>query len=97
MRVCGHHRFEFTRPDGRVIEAVPKNDSAESLRDITIEKLNREQDLDIDADTCVTRWDGTRMDHAMAVEALLRRDGALQLDPTTGHYPAHFPPAPRVE
>jgi hypothetical protein len=25
------------------------------------------------------------MDHAMAVEGLLHRDGALQLDPATGH------------
>ena len=33
-----------------------------------------------------------RMDHAMAVEELLHCDGALELDPETGHYPAHFPP-----
>jgi len=33
------------------------------------------------------------MDHPLAVEALLYRDGALQLDPAAGHYPAHFPPA----
>ena len=32
------------------------------------------------------------MDHAMAVEALLHYDGALQPDPETGNYPAHFPP-----
>jgi hypothetical protein len=31
------------------------------------------------------------MDHAMAVEGLLQCDSALQLDPATGHYPAHFP------
>jgi hypothetical protein len=91
VRVCGNQQFEFTRPDGRVIEDVPKN-SAESFRDTNIETLNREHHLNIDADTCVSLWDGTRMNHALAVEVLLHRDGALYLDPETGHYPAHFPP-----
>ena len=71
--------------------------SAESFRDMDIETLNREHHLDIDAETCVSLWDGTRMNHALAVEVLLHRDGALKLDPATGHYPAHFPPAPQNE
>jgi hypothetical protein len=82
--------------DGRVIEAVSKN-SAESFRDTDIETLNRKHELDVDADTCVTLWDGTRMNHAVAVEALLHRDGALQLDPASEHYPANFPPAQQDE
>ena len=65
------------------------------FRDTDIETLNREQGLDIDAKTCVFPGNGARMDHAMAVEELLHRDGALELDPETGHYPAHFPPAQR--
>jgi len=40
---------------------------------------------------------GARMNHAMAVEGLLQRDGALYLDPATGHYPAHFPPVQQNE
>jgi len=92
VRISGNQQFEFTRPDGRVIEAVPKN-SAELFRNTDIETLNREHDLDIDAKTCVFPGNGARMDHAMAVEGLLQCDGALQLDPATGHYPAHFPPA----
>ena len=60
-------------------------------RDTTIETLNREQGLDIDAKTCVSPGNGDRMDSAMAVEGLLHRGGALELDPATGHYPAHFP------
>jgi hypothetical protein len=92
VRVCGNEKFEFTRPDGRVIEALPKN-SAEAYRDTDIETLNREHGLDIDAGTCVFPGTGARMNHALAVEALLQCDGALQLDPATGHYPAHFPPA----
>jgi len=90
VRVSGNQQFEFARPDGRVIEAVPKN-SAESFRDTDIETLNRENGLDIDARTCVFPGNGARMDHAMAVEELLHRDDALHLDPATGHYPAHFP------
>ena len=90
-RASGNQQFEFARPDGRVIEAVPKN-SAESFRDTDIETLNRENGLDIDARTCVFPGNGARMDHAMAVEELLHRDGALELDPATAHYPAHFPP-----
>ncbi len=91
VRVSGNQAFAFTRPDGRLIEALPKN-SAELFGDTDIETLNREQGLDIDAETCVFPGNGARMDYAMAVEGLLHRDGALQLDPATGHYPAHFPP-----
>ena len=72
-------------------EAARKN-SAEPFRDIDIETLNRAHGLDIDARTCVFPGNGARMNHAMAVEELLHRDGALHLDPATGHYPAHFPP-----
>ncbi len=92
VRVSGNQQFEFTQLDGRVIESVPKN-SAESFRDTDIETLNREHGLDIDAETCVFPGNGARLDHAMAVEELLHCDGALHLDPATGHYPAHFPPA----
>jgi len=91
VRADGDRQFEFTRPDGRIIEPVPRHDSAESCRGTDIETLNREHDLDIDARTCVTLWDGTVMDHALAVENLLAKDGALQLE-HGARYPAHFPP-----
>ncbi len=90
LRVSGNQQFAFTRPDGRPIEALPKN-SAELFGDTDIETLNRAHGLDIDAETCVFPGNGERMDYAMAVEGLLQCDGALQLDPATGHYPAHFP------
>ncbi|NIR23254.1 MAG: DUF222 domain-containing protein [Gammaproteobacteria bacterium] len=93
VRVTGTRRFQFTRPDGRIIEPVPENDSAESSRDTDIESVNRAHGLDIDARTCVSLWDGTAMDLATAVDALLTRGGALHLDHETGHYPAHFPPS----
>ena len=73
-------------------EAAQKN-SAESFRDTDIETLSREHGLDVDAETCVFPGNGARMNHALAVEELLHRDSALHLDPETGHYPAHFPPA----
>jgi hypothetical protein len=91
VRTDGDQQFEFNRPDGRIIEPVPRHDSAESCRDTDIETLNREHDLNIDARTCVTLWDGTVMDHALAVENLLAKDGALQLE-HGARYPAHFPP-----
>jgi hypothetical protein len=90
VRVSGNQQFEVTRPDGRVIEALPKN-STELFRDSDIAALNREHGLNIDAGTCVFPGNGAPMDVAMAVEGLLHRDGALELDPATGHYPAHFP------
>lgn len=96
VRAGASQRFEFTRPDGRVIEEVA-NDSAEFFRDTDVETLNREQGLDIDAGTCVSLWDGTCMDDTMAMEALLHRDGALRLDPETRRYPAHFPPPRQLE
>ena len=57
----------------RLIEEIPKN-SAESFRDTDIETLNREHSLVIDTDTCVSLWDGTRMNHALAVEQLHLND-----------------------
>jgi hypothetical protein len=77
---------------GEAMYARRGKNSAEFFRDTDIETLNREQGLDIDADTCVFPGNGERMDVAMAVEGMLQCDGALQLNPATGHYPAHFPP-----
>jgi len=83
--------FVFTRPDGRVVEPVPKNDSMQSIDGVSIETLNRACGLDIDATTGKTRWDGTDMDYYMAVDNLLARDGALELGPGA-RYPDRFPP-----
>ena len=86
------HRALKSRDRGfRLFEGLPKN-SAESFRDTDIETLNRERGLDIDAETCVFPGNGARMNHAMAMDELLHRDGALHLDAETGHCPAHFPP-----
>ena len=39
----------------------------------------------------MTPSDGTVMDHALAVENVLAKDGALRLE-HGAHFPAHFPP-----
>ena len=82
--------FVFTRPDGRVVDPVPNIDIAQFTDAESVARANRKCGLDIDADTGVTQWDGTRMDYAMAVDALLSHDDALILDPD-GSYPDHFP------
>lgn len=92
LAAAGEAMYVRRRDFDAAAQAAGEN-SAESFRDTNIETLNREHGLDIDATTCVYPGNGARMDHAMAVEELLHRDGALQLDPATGHYPAHFPPA----
>jgi len=84
------NHFVFTRPDGRVVEPVPDAESAQSVDGISIEEVNRNCGLDIDAETGVTLWDGTRMDYPMAMDALLARDDALILGPGA-RYPDHFP------
>jgi hypothetical protein len=84
------NHFIFTRPDGRVVEPVPDTGSAQSIDGCSIEEINRDCGLDIDADAGVTLWDGTRMDYRMAMDALLARDDALVLGPGA-RYPDHFP------
>ncbi|GMQ75843.1 MAG: hypothetical protein BMS9Abin01_1103 [Gammaproteobacteria bacterium] len=79
-----------SRPDGRVVEPVPGTGSTQSIDGSSIEEINRDCGLDIDADTSVTMWDGTRMDYRMAMDALLARDDALILS-SGARYPDHFP------
>ncbi|MDX1434424.1 MAG: hypothetical protein R3286_18420, partial [Gammaproteobacteria bacterium] len=74
VRYLEGSRFEFTRPDGTVIEHCPTLDSAESSQHADIESFNRTYDLDIDAGTCVSRWDGTQMDMNLAILGLLYDD-----------------------
>ena len=90
VRTGEANHFVFTRQDGRVVEAVPDTGSAQSIDGCSIEEINRDCGLDIDADTGVTMWDGTRMDYRMAMDALLARDDALILS-SGARYPDHFP------
>ena len=91
VKAEGPNEFTFTTPDGRVIEPVPGEVSAEASSDTPLEELNRLEGLDIDQETGVTLWDGTIMDYGMAVDGLLYHDDALILDGS--RYPDHFPPS----
>jgi hypothetical protein len=51
----------------------------------TAEEALQQAAPEVDAKTCVTRWQGESCDYGMAIEGLLRRDGTLhsrgELDP----------------
>jgi hypothetical protein len=74
----GEQRLIFSTPGGRTIESsffpqfphVSAETSADALSYAAPE---------VDAGTCVTRWQGENCDYGMAVEGLLRRDGEKRL------------------
>lgn len=76
VRYLDADEFEFTQPDGSVIEVCPALDSAESSSHPDIESLNHGCGLVIDERTCPSLRDGTAMDYNMAICALLYDDGA---------------------
>jgi hypothetical protein len=57
---------------------------------VTLAQINGSLGLEFGAATGASRWDGARMDWAMAIEGLLSADHALELEPGA-RYPAHFP------
>jgi hypothetical protein len=62
--------IRFLRPDGTLIETVPLGPvTGSDLMDV-----NRRLDLDIDPDTCVTRWYGDTLDLSACIDALLQMD-----------------------
>jgi Domain of unknown function (DUF222) len=67
----------FSRPDGRVIPAVPRNrpGSRGELR-----RLNHDADLEITIETAVARSAGERIDYDLAIEGLLHSEGWLGLE-----------------
>jgi hypothetical protein len=60
----------FVKPDGSILETVPLG----PVRGPDLMKLNRELDLDIDPDTCVTRWYGDSLNLSACIDALLQMD-----------------------
>jgi hypothetical protein len=77
----------FTTPSGRRIEAdlfpkFPPNVAA------TAKEALQHAAPEVDATTCVTRWQGERCDYGMAIEGLLRRDGSLHSRGELGPDPA---------
>jgi hypothetical protein len=74
----------FTTPSGRRIEADLSPQFPPQVAQTAKEALQRAAP-DVDAKTCITRWQGESCDYGMAIEGLLRRDGNLhcrrELDP----------------
>ena len=63
----------FATPSGRAIKASFFPQFPQVCAETLAEALSRETS-DVDAQTCVTRWQGEDCDYGMAIEALLRRD-----------------------
>jgi hypothetical protein len=68
-----HGDIRFKSPDGRALPPGEPSKRNGSLKQL----LNMQRRLGISAQTCVTQWDGVRMDHAMAIEGLCEADGIL--------------------
>ena len=67
IRVCNDGTLRFLRPDGSLL---PKS-YPPALSDTPIEALNQKLGLEIDEDTCMTRWLGETMDYSTAVAELI--------------------------
>lgn len=90
MHLCAHHHrllhegygltrgrdqtLTFTRPDGRAIPDAPPAGAGSPER---LQAGNRGHGLDITPDTTARRWDGSRLDLALAVDGLVRSDTRL--------------------
>jgi hypothetical protein len=77
----------FTTPSGRRIEADLFPQFPPQVAQTAKEALQRAAP-DVDAKTCVTRWQGESCDYSMAIEGLLRRDGSLHSRGELGPDPA---------
>jgi hypothetical protein len=77
----------FTTPSGQRIEAdlFPQFPPQVAT---TAELALRHAAPEVDAKTCVTRWQGESCDYSMAIEGLLRRDGTLHSRGELGPDPA---------
>jgi hypothetical protein len=80
----GEAQLVFTTPSGRWIETDLFPQFPPQIAQTAKEALQHAAP-EVDAKTCVTRWQGEPCDYGMAIEGLLRRDGSLlsrgELDP----------------
>jgi hypothetical protein len=77
----------FTTPSGRRIETDLFPQFPPQVAQTAKEALQRDAP-EVDATTCVTRWQGEPCDYGMAIEGLLRRDGSLYSRRELGPDPA---------
>jgi hypothetical protein len=81
FRVVGRGaELRFIRPDGRVVEVVPRGERVEAKAGVAaMTTLHVERGLEIGPRTGVTKWWGERMDYNDAVGALQDRAQASGL------------------
>jgi len=65
-----HGMVEFTLPDGKVIPNGPDGRSRGNF--LKVQAMNRENGKEITSETSIPMWWGDRMDHQMAVQAILQ-------------------------
>jgi len=65
-----HGLIAFTLPDGKAIPNGPDGNSRGNF--LKVQALNRENGIEITSQTSIPLWYGDRMDHQMAVQALLQ-------------------------
>jgi len=65
-----HGMVEFTLPDGKVIPNGPDERSRGNF--LSVKAMNRENGIEITSATPIPLWYGDKMDHQMAVQAILQ-------------------------
>jgi hypothetical protein len=72
----GEAQLVFTTPSGRRIETELFPQFPAQIAE-SAEQALQQAAPEVDAKTCVTRWQGEACDYGIAIEGLLRRDGSL--------------------
>lgn len=83
----GEAQLVFTTPSGRRIETDLFPQFPPQVAQTAREALQHAAP-EVDAKTCVTRWQGEPCDYGMAIDGLLRRDGTLHSRGELGPDPA---------
>jgi len=64
--------LRFTDPQGQDIEPAPRPPATQEMGLLSLERLNTQAGLQIDAETGLTRWDGDTIDYEAAIDVLVR-------------------------
>ena len=75
IRPGEHDMVEFSLPDGTVIPNGPDGNSRGNF--LNVKAKNRENGIEITSQTSIPQWWGDRMDHQMAVQAVLQCEKPL--------------------
>jgi hypothetical protein len=75
IRPGEHGMVEFSLPDGTGIPNGPDGNSRGNF--LNVKEMNRENGIEITSETSIPMWWGDRMDHQMAVQAVLQCERPL--------------------